>query len=220
MNNYIGKNIQALRTDYGISQEDLAAIAQVSQSAISNWECGTNTPRRSAVQRIIHAIPDLCEDDIMSEEFGYARRALRRQRSSQAAYTEVALYGSVAAGNPQDMLAVDDTFPIPTALRQRYPNAYVLKVSGESMNLCLPNGCYALINPGPDVVDGKIYALRFNEEQANIKRVHTIPNGIVLIPESTDPTFKPQIFERNTNEYDLLSVLGQVVWFCAPLDYA
>jgi len=44
MENYIGDNIHAIRGNFGLSQEQLAAIAEVSQTSVSAWECGQTIP--------------------------------------------------------------------------------------------------------------------------------------------------------------------------------
>ena len=40
----LGTSIRRLRTERGMTQEDLAAFAGVSFQAVSKWECGTTTP--------------------------------------------------------------------------------------------------------------------------------------------------------------------------------
>lgn len=48
----IADNIKRLRETYGITQEELGAIAGVSDKAVSKWELGYAEPRMGAVQRI------------------------------------------------------------------------------------------------------------------------------------------------------------------------
>ena len=59
----------------------------------------------------------------------------------------VPLLGSIAAGTPIEMINIDETYDIPAYMHDRYPQAFLLKVVGDSMNRVLPKGCYALINP-------------------------------------------------------------------------
>ena len=53
MDNKIGKNIQKYRKERGLTQKDLAKKLQISNSSVSNWEQGINTP---PIDRII----DIC----------------------------------------------------------------------------------------------------------------------------------------------------------------
>lgn len=211
MQNYIGDNINAFRTDRGLSQEELAKIAGVRQSAVSLWECGEATPRRSNINKLLKAFPELSADDIYSKDTGYARKVLR-----EPAGVEVPLYGSVAAGQALEMLPVLDSVLLKTSIRKRYPKAFFLKVKGESMNRAIPNGCYVLINPEETAIDGKIYAVCIGSSEATLKRVHLLNNGIELQPYSTDPTFKPQLFDYNEANEETITIIGRAVWFCSP----
>ena len=220
MENYIGDNIHAIRTNFGLSQTKLAKIADVSQTAVSSWECGQNVPRFGNAVRIVETLPGLKMDDIYSEVLGYARRVLQQSRPEpDTLFGFAPLYGSIAAGAPLEMLETDEAHPVPNTLLERYPSAFYLKVKGESMNRCLPNGSYALVCPTSEVVDGAIYAVSVGASEATVKRVRKLNNGVVLVPESNDPTFRPQVFDHSEGINETLSVIGRVVWFCMPFDY-
>lgn len=220
MENYIGNNIHAIRTNFGLSQTQLAEIAEVSQTAVSSWECGQNIPRFGNAVRIVETLPGLKMDDVYSEVLGYARRVLQHAKSeSGALFGYAPLYGSIAAGAPLEMLEINEVHPVPNALLERYPKSFYLKVKGESMNKCLPNGSYALVYPTSEVVDGAIYAVSVGSSEATVKRVRKLNNGVSLVPESNDPTFKPQIFDYAEGNSETLSVIGRVVWFCMPFDF-
>lgn len=220
MENYIGNNINAIRTNYGLSQTQLAEIAEVSQTAVSSWECGQNVPRFSNAVRIVEALPDLKMDDIYSQVLGYARRVLRQSKGEpEDLFGYAPLYGSIAAGAPIEMLQINEVHPVPNALLERYPKSFYLKVSGESMNKCLPNGSYALVYPTAEVVDGAVYAVSVGGSDATVKRVRKLNNGVSLEPDSTDPTFRPQVFDYSEGTAETLAVIGRVVWFCVPYDY-
>lgn len=220
MENYIGDNINAIRGNFGLSQEQLAEIAEVSQTAVSSWECGQNVPRFSNAVKIVEALPGLKMDDIYSQTLGYARRVLRSSKSDSGQMIGYApLYGSIAAGVPIEMIKTDDVHPAPNVLLERYPKAFFLKVKGESMNRCLPNGCYALVCPTSEVIDGSVYAVSVGGSDATVKRVRKLNNGIALQPDSNDPTFKTQVFDYSEGANETLEVIGKVVWFCVPYDF-
>ena len=133
---------------------------------------------------------------------------------------EIPLYGSIAAGEPIEMISNYDTYPVPEDVHDRYPKAFLLKVAGESMNKLLPNGCYALIDPC-DTVERplKPYAVCVNGFDATIKRVKPLSNGYELIPESTDPTFRAQIYDYGEPDTDPVTIIGRVVWYMVPYDF-
>ena len=140
--------------------------------------------------------------------------------SAEQGYVNVPLYGSIAAGNPLEPIALSESFPIPAQLADQYPHAFLLIVSGESMNRVLPNGCYALINPCTEITrSGDPYAVSVGLQNATIKRVTLLNNGLVLEPDSTDPTFKARIFDFADSNTEPVGIIGRVVWFCSPLNW-
>lgn len=219
MNNFIGDNINALRIHKGLSQEDFAKIAGVSQTAVSAWECGTSTPRKSNVLRIVAGVPGIDYDDIMSEENGFAKRVLKDIHKKEDAFVEIPLFGSIAAGTPIEMELVEDHFIIPRQLFEKYPGAFLLKVEGESMNKKLPNGSYALIKPTSETTEPGAYAVCVNGYDATIKNVRRLENGFELAPDSTDPTFKPKVYDFGEEGTETITVIGKVVWFTIPFDF-
>lgn len=144
-------------------------------------------------------------------------RGLRLKTKAQ--WEEVPLYGSIAAGKPIEMIDVDDTFMIPHVMWERYPNAFLLKVVGDSMNKKIPNGSYALINPTKDVINGKAYAVCVNGFDATIKRVEKLHNGFILSPDSIDPTFEPILYDYRNADTEEITIIGEVVWWCIPFDF-
>ncbi len=135
-------------------------------------------------------------------------------------FVDVPLYGSIAAGTPIEMIEVEDTHPIPTEIHDRFPNAFLLKVKGESMNRVIPNGCYVLVDPC-DVVDRDMepYAVCVNGFDATVKRIRTLSNGFELVPDSTDPTYKPTVYDYGEPDTQTVTVIGRVVWYTLPFDW-
>lgn len=48
----IAENLKLLRKRYGITQQELAEIAGVTNSAVSAWETGAKEPRMGPIERI------------------------------------------------------------------------------------------------------------------------------------------------------------------------
>ncbi len=139
---------------------------------------------------------------------------------SGSEFVDVPLLGSIAAGTPMEMVETDDTHPVPTKVMEQYPDAKLLKVKGSSMNRVLPDGCYALIDPCEDVDrDNQPYAVCVNGYDATIKRVHKLANGFELVPDSTDPTYKPHVYDYGEPGTETITVIGRVVYYVLPFDW-
>lgn len=133
---------------------------------------------------------------------------------------DVPLYGAIAAGTPIEMTPVENTQPIPVKVHELHPDAFLLKVEGNSMNRVLPNGSYALIDPCKTVErDGAPYAVCVNGYDATIKRVRKLNNGFQLVPDSTDPTYEAKTYNYNEPETQTITVIGRVVYYVLPFDW-
>jgi len=182
-----------------------------------NWEQEKNNPTPDNMSKLA-AYFDCTVDDLIlvGSEPGNPRFEM----------ADVPLFGKIAAGTPLDMGDPvnwpDSFFPIPATLRDSYPYSFLLQVEGESMNRRLPNGCYALIDPErkEPVIDNRAYAICVNGYDATIKRVHKLENGFELVPDSTDPTFHPKVYDYGKPGTDRITIIGEVVWYSVPFDFA
>ena len=210
------KSIQSLIDSEG-SKSAFASRVGVSRSAVTNWTSGLNAPDIELIAKIaaVYSVPlsDILEGRI------YSSRALA-EVEEQNKWVSVPLYGAIAAGTPIEMIESEGTFPIPMAKHEEHPDAFLLRVEGESMNRVLPNGCYALVDPCSDVErDNQPYAVCVNGYDATIKRVHKLNNGFELVPDSTDPTFKPAIYDYGVEGTETITPIGRVVYYVLPFDW-
>lgn len=205
----VGENIRALRRGRGLTQASLAWDLGVTPATVSEWERDQNYPRADTLQRmadLFRVSPKMILEGI-DESF----RAFTTSTSAP-------LYGTVAAGEPLDEIPVEDRLWAPPDLLDKHPNAFYLKVDGESMNRVLPNGCYALIDPFLEPRSGDLAALNVNGYNATIKRVLIGTTSITLVPSSFDPSFVDQVFDLTRPDTDEVMVIGKVVWYMPPYD--
>jgi len=215
----IAKNIKKLREKYNLSQEELAAIAGVTDGAVSSWEKGNSIPRMGAIQKIADHFgitkSEIIEDDDepVSKNTDNIQKIIPVGRS-----VEVPLYGSIAAGIPLEMIEIEEHIEIPEIIGDKFPGAFLLRVNGDSMNKVVPNGMYALIDPNGEIKNGDIAAVNVNGCEATLKRFYKLQNTIVLEPDSYNPEHSPQIYDCTKNECDEIRVIGKMVWFMAPFN--
>lgn len=205
----IRENIVKLRNQNGLTQEELARIAGVSRGAVSQWEGGFSEPRMGAIER-------------MAQHFGIPKSALIEDNglASPDGYTSVPLLGSIAAGEPIDMESAEGSFPVPSKIHARYPDAFLLRVEGDSMNRRVPDGCLVLVDPDDRRPDGRgAFAVCVNGYAATIKRVRRLANGYELVPDSYDPTQRSLVFDYGVDGTEEVTIIGRVVWATMPFDY-
>lgn len=204
----ISKNIKRFRMDRDWTQEQLAEKVGVTRSTVTQWETGWSKPRMGAVEKL-------------AAVFGVSTSDMVNDQSDISNFVDVPLYGSIAAGTPIEMHAVDSSHPVPTKIRERYPDAFLLKVEGDSMNRILPNGCYALVDPRQTAdCNGAPYAVCVNGYDATIKRVRKLNNGFELVPDSNDPTYEKRTYNFNEPDTETVTVIGRVVYYVLPFDWS
>lgn len=209
----IKDNIKELRERAGYSQEELGIKLGKTRSAVSQYESGKIIPRMGVIEELASIFGVSKSEIIGDTPLVFAKDA--------SGFIDVPIYGSIAAGTPIEMIEVDDTHPVPTAVMDEHPDAFLLTVKGQSMNRILPDGCYALIDPCEEIErDNQPHAVCVNGYDATIKRVHKLDNGFELVPDSTDPTFKPKVYDYGEDGTEEITVIGRVVYHVLPFDWS
>lgn len=210
MNSY---KIAEARVAKGWSQQQLADAIGATQQTIQRYESGARDIKSSVIIKLSEAL-----GVTISYLLGMESEKID---SSPNSFVDVPLYGSIAAGKPMEMVAVEGSHPIPTKVREKYPDSFLLKVEGDSMNRVLPNGCYALVDPRQTAdCNGAPYAVCVNGYDATIKRVRKLNNGFELVPDSNDPTYEKKTYNYNEPDTDTITVIGRVVYYVLPFDWA
>lgn len=209
----VSYKIAETRVAKGWTQADLAKRIGTTQQQIARYESGSNDVKSSVLIKMSAAM-----GVTISYLLGLESEKID---SSPDSFVDVPLYGSIAAGKPMEMVAVEGSHPIPTKVREKYPDSFLLKVEGDSMNRVLPNGCYALVDPRQTAdCNGAPYAVCVNGYDATIKRVRKLNNGFELVPDSNDPTYEKKTYNYNEPDTDTITVIGRVVYYVLPFDWA
>ena len=120
------------------------------------------------------------------------------------------VYGQISAGQPNWAEEnIEGRLPIDTELMGIInPEEYFfLRVNGESMNNVIKNGAFALIHKQDIVEDGEIAVVLVNGYDATLKKFTKKGDVVVLEPDSTDSSFKTQIYDKTTP----IKILGKYV---------
>lgn len=204
--------IAEARVAKGWSQQQLADAIGATQQSIQRYESGARDIKTSVILKLSAAL---------GVTVSYLLGMENDKLEDSPSFVSVPLYGSIAAGTPIEMHAVDSSHPVPTKVREKYPDAFLLKVEGESMNRVLPNGCYALVDPRQTAdCNGAPYAVCVNGYDATIKRVRKLNNGFELVPDSNDPTYEKRTYNFNEPDTEMVTVIGRVVYYVLPFDWS
>jgi len=119
----------------------------------------------------------------------FARGDSSGEVRGDARVAHLPIVGKVAAGIPITAVEnVEDTFALPAGF-VRDPNAFILKVSGDSMvDAAILDGDLVVVKPSPDAKNGEIVVAMLDGE-ATVKRFYREPSRIRLQPEN--PSMAP-----------------------------
>lgn len=180
----IGKRIQEIRTQRGLTQEALAERINISKSSISEWEACKRVPRMETLRKIADALGvDVWEiigfndvdftpirDGVPLPSNVRPISALHRQR--------VPLIGSVAAGDP-----IYDPEDAGVYVESPVDADAAITIRGDSMVPNYLDGDLVYIKARPDVPEGAV-AVVFLDDEATLKHVYKRPTGLTLISDN------------------------------------
>lgn len=215
-NSCVASFLGSSREKSRLTQKEVSAKTGIPLGTIRRWEQGQNNPDLNSLIQLVE-LYGVSLDAIL--EMGIAGdNSVNCSRNSRM--MSVPLLSGITATDSTETINSDETYDIPTDIYERFPQAFLLKVEDDSMNRALPNGCYALINPCQEASKSmKAYAVCVNGFDATIKRVKPLSNGYELIPDSIDPTYRPQIFDFNEIDTQPVSIIGEVVWYLVPFGF-
>ena len=179
----IGERIKYYRLAAGLTQQELADKIGVKLAAVSKYELGTvdNLPI-SRVERIADAL-GVTGGQIMGWE----------ESDMIDGEILVQVVAEIAAGfDKQPIRDYEmDRFPVPSvyAKGRRTDELFIIKVRGDSMYPMYQEGDHILAVRTPTVEDGEVAILQY-EDNATIKRVERVKDGLRLIP--INPMYKSE----------------------------
>ena len=188
MSNF-AERIKSLRTERGITQEQLASLLKVSRSTIGMYESGKREPDFETSE----AIADIFNVDM---DYLMGRSDIERKHPITPPIpkpipsgflplpemAQVPLVGRIACGTPITAEQnVEQIVSIPAAWRA----TFTLMCKGDSMAPRIQDGDLVAVRSQPEVENGEIAAVRIGEE-ATLKHVYKYPNYIELRPENPE----------------------------------
>lgn len=194
--------LKFLRNERNESLEKIAEYLNVTLQTVSNYE---NEKRDMTPSTIIK----LAEYFNVSTDYLLCKSDSRNSFNNKKYYM-CPVYGQISAGQPNWAEEnIEGRIPIdPSLMNIINPEEhFFLRVNGESMNKVVKNGAFALIHKQDVVKNGEIAVVLVNGYDATLKKFTKQDDLIILEPQSTDESFKTQVYDKNTT----IKVLGKYV---------
>lgn len=220
MTTAFNRNIRALRDREGMTQQQFADALDVDRLTAGRWETREiHKPRSKEVLERIKNRFNVSDQDLFGYDDGlyskiYKVPAIEAPSGPEDSYARVV--GNVAAGDPREALEFTGEMRYCNPhIKERYPEGYFLKVSGDSMNLVLPEGSYAYIASAEHYGwnSGDIVAVKVNGDDATVKRITVTNDLVILEPMSSNPAWNRIIIDEKNPDAPYFRVLGKVVGY-------
>lgn len=197
--------IKELRKEFGYTQQDLAEKLDSSKSVIGLYENETRKPSLEVLLKL---------SDIFDCSIDYILCKNDSRKTNMHLYL-IPVVGKIAAGQP--ILAtqyIERLLPVDPAVYglEGPEDLFYLKVSGQSMNLKIKNGDYALIRKQDYAEDGDIVVAIVNSDnEATLKRYKKLNEQFVLLePMSNDPSIEAITVDLKNTKFQIIGkAIGQ-----------
>jgi repressor LexA len=196
--------LRQLREERDLSQRDVAEMLHISVAAYGFYEQGRRDPGTEALNTLANFYG--CSVDYL---LGLTNVRERSIRISEQNSVPVPLIGVIRAGVPIMASENIEGYVLVSPEEARNGQYFYLRVSGDSMNNArIFDGDLVYVRQQKDVDTRDIAVVIVDGENATVKRVIKSDDGIILQPESTNPTHVPQYFKSNDPE---LRIVGKVM---------
>lgn len=200
-----GEKIKMLRVKKGMSQEELGKKVGVQKAAINKYEKGIVVNlKMSTIAKLADAL-DVTPVYLMGiGEEQLPADAIPLDLQSQH---RIPILGRIAAGLP--LYAEQNIEGYTLTDLNGGAEYFALRVSGDSMNaIGINDGYLIIVRRQEEVENGEVAVVMVGDEDATVKRFYSSNNTITLLPQSTNPIHKPQIYDISKTK---IKVLGRVV---------
>lgn len=219
-----------LRKELNLTQTEFAEKIGFSRTAISAWEIGRNEPSNEDTIKIADffgvSVDYIIGNSNIRKSYVPADKWIDESKykkeinpdgtiSYKAKFEPIPVIGKIAAGQPilaqeniEGYLPVDPNIYGLTST----DDLFYLLVAGQSMNMKVKNGDYALIHKQDYAEDGDIVVAIVNgDDEATLKRYKKLNDQFVLLePMSTDPSIEAITVDlKNTNFKIIGKAIGQ-----------
>lgn len=203
------RGLKIARKQAKMTQKEASEVSGIPLSTLRRWEQGVNEPDIDSIN-LLADLYHTSTDILLSSPF--ANRGVVSVTNATAP-----VFGRIAAGTPREALRVaEDEHWVSPELKERFPDAFWLKVSGNSMNRLFADESLVLIAPSAEVRDGDVAVVFVNGDDATLKRVYFEEKTIRLHPESYDPEYRDRVIDQSDPDAPEVRIIGKAVSYTAP----
>lgn len=196
-------------------QRDFAKAIGVSASMVSQWRMGITKSYTRRLPQIAEALGTTTEY-LLTGNGPKQKRAVSEsdtalpkgaERIDLCTFHRIPILGRISAGLP--LYAEQHIEGYTLTDLNGGAEYFALRVSGDSMNAArIQDGDILIVRRQEEVENGEVAVVMVGDEDATVKRFYATGSTVTLMPQSTNPTHQPQIYDTATTP---IRVIGKVV---------
>ena len=202
----MSENIKKLRNIYGVTQEELARVAGVTENAVSKWENGYSNPRMGAIERMAACYQiskmNIIEDggmDLIDPITKRPKSTIPGARPVRGvAMVKVPLVGRVhagPAGDPDVYEDIDDTAEIPQPYLDIDPECVVVDFEGDCMLADFGDTTSLVVSPNSPFGNGSIVIVSIDGADYVVRRMEQTARELRL--KASNPAYDDIVIPRS-----------------------
>lgn len=210
----MGERIKKLRQEKGLTQEELGKYIGVKKAAIMKYEKGNvKNMKRSTIEtlsKLFNVSPSflMCLDEPRKDKFGNSVVSIPLLGEVRAGYNYLAQENWLGTVEIKQELAKTGDF-------------FALQIKGDSMFETLWEGDIVAVKKQDFANDGNIAVVLINGDEATVKKIKILDNGIKLIPlnrrinpETQEPYYEDKIYTKEdiqTKPVEIIGIVKQII---------
>ena len=202
------ENLVKLLQASGKKQVDVLKDLGIKQTTFSSWCNGTKFPRADKLDLLANYF-NISRESLITKDLGETAPNLPSNATPLdfSHLQRIPILGCIAAGMP--IYAEQNIEGYTYTDLNGGAEYFALRVKGDSMNaLRINDGDIVIVRRQETVEEGEIAVVLVDHENATLKRVYRTDSTITLMPQSSNPEHKPQIYNLADTHID---ILGKVV---------
>ena len=184
---------------HGKTQKDICNLLNVSTSTVSDWSTAKKYPRIDKIQAIADYL-DIYKSEL-TEEY-------HNQRHNIDAI-KIPVLGKVVAGIPIEAIEEILDYEEINLELAKTGDFFALQIKGDSMEPRMQEGDVVIVRKQETVDTGDIAIVLVNGDEATVKKIKILNDGIMLIPFNSK--YDPWEYTAEDIEKLPVKIIGKVV---------
>ena len=189
--------LKEIRNSLGLSQTDVAVQLGITQQAYANYERGVREADYGTLKKI---------SEIFNTSIDYI---LSNNALSISKGIKIPVLGKVQAGIPMEAVEYIIDWEEITPDMASNGDYFGLVVKGNSMEPRFVEGDVVIVRKQTTAETGDIVIALVNGDEATIKKLKKLNNGIMLIP--FNPSYDTMFYDKDDIENKPVNIIGKVV---------